>query len=126
MTLFRQKASRTGKTADAPADILKIHDEQKMYDIHTKRSTVLHALPVYLHKDDQSDEPELDGVTVGLLNVITDHGTSPVNYNTVRISVIIESDAVVSLPRLGDASQVIFGLIYALHLSYPRALTNTF
>ena len=28
MTLFRQKASKTGKTADVLAEILKIHDEQ--------------------------------------------------------------------------------------------------
>lgn len=75
---------------------------------------------------DKSDEPELDGVAVGLLTVISDHDTSPVHYNPVRISVIIESDAMVSLPRLGDAFLVIFGLIYALHLSYPKALTNTF
>ncbi|AWP16901.1 Hypothetical protein SMAX5B_016920 [Scophthalmus maximus] len=135
ITFFRQKASKTGKTADALAEILKIHDEQEIHDIHTKCTPVLHALPVYQHEDvsgffrtytDESDEPEPDGVAVGLLTVISDHDTSPVHYNPVRISVVIESDAVVSLPRLGDAFLVIFGLIYALHLSYPKALTNTF
>ncbi|CAL8391680.1 unnamed protein product [Gadus morhua 'NCC'] len=37
--------------------------------------------------------------------VISDHATvqSPVHYHPVRISVIIESDAMVGLPRLGDA-----------------------
>ncbi|KAL0984765.1 hypothetical protein UPYG_G00146620 [Umbra pygmaea] len=127
MTLFRQKASKTGKTADALAEILKFHDEQ--------RSTVLQALPLYLREDvsgffrtctDESDEPELDNVEVGLLTVISDHDTSPVHYHPVRISVVIESNALVSFPRLGDAFLVIFGLIYALHLSYPKALTNTF
>ncbi|KAM8769735.1 sterile alpha motif domain-containing protein 3-like isoform 1-T3 [Acanthopagrus schlegelii] len=135
MTLFRQKASKTGKTADVLAEILKIHDEQEMHDIHTKRTTVLHALPVYLREDvsgvfrtctDESDEPELDGVAVALLTVISDHNTSPVHYQPVKISVVSESDAVVSLPRFGDAFLVLFGLIYALHLSYPKALTNTF
>ncbi|AWP12560.1 Hypothetical protein SMAX5B_015360 [Scophthalmus maximus] len=67
---------------------------------------------VSLIKEDESDEPELDGVAVGLLTVISDHDTSPVHYHPVRISVLIESDAVVSLPRLGDAFLVIFGLIY--------------
>lgn len=71
-------------------------------------------------------EPELDGVAVGLLTVISDHDTSPVHYHPVRISVIIESEAVVSLPRIGNAFLVIFGLIYALHLNYPKALSNTF
>ncbi|KAA8594376.1 hypothetical protein FQN60_005210 [Etheostoma spectabile] len=114
MTLFRQTASKTGKT-DALADILKIHDEQEMHDIHTKRTTVLHALPVYLHEDVSgffrtctSDEPEPDGVAVGFVTVISDHYTSPVHYHPGRISVIIESEAVVNLPRLGDAFQVIF------------------
>ncbi|KAE8277811.1 hypothetical protein D5F01_LYC24159 [Larimichthys crocea] len=112
VTLFRQKASKTGKTADALAEILKIHDEQELHDIHTKRTTVLHTLPVYLREDvsgffrtctDESDEPELDGVAVALLSVVSDHDTSPVHYQPVKISVIIESDAVVSLPRIGDA-----------------------
>ncbi|XP_039662648.1 uncharacterized protein LOC120562812 [Perca fluviatilis] len=135
MTLFRRKASKTGKTADALAEILKIHDEQEIHDIHTKRTTVLHVLPVYLREDvsgclrtctDESDEPELDGVAVGLITFIGDHDASPVHYHPVRITVVIESDAVVSLPRLGDAFLVICGVIYAPHRSYPKALTNTF
>ncbi|TDH16664.1 hypothetical protein EPR50_G00000310 [Perca flavescens] len=53
---------------------LKIESEE-IHDIHTKRTTVLHALPVYLREDvsgflrtctDESDEPELDGVCSGL------------------------------------------------------------
>ena len=77
---------------------------------------------------DESDEPELDGVAVGLLTVIDDHATvqRPVHYHPVRISVIIENDAVFSLPKIADAFLVIFGLIYALHLSYPKKLSNTF
>jgi len=35
MTLFRQKASKTGKTADALAEILKIHDELVNRLLHT-------------------------------------------------------------------------------------------
>ncbi|TKS66034.1 hypothetical protein D9C73_000090 [Collichthys lucidus] len=88
------------------------NEGQELHDIHTKRTTVLHALPVYLREDvsgffrtctDKSDEPELDGVAVALLSVVSDHDTSPVHYQPVKISVIIESDAVVSLPRFGDA-----------------------
>lgn len=75
---------------------------------------------------DESDEPELDGVAVGLLTVTSDNNTSAVHYHPVKISVIIESDVMVSLPRLGDAFLVVFGFMYALHLSYPKALTKTF
>lgn len=73
------------------------------------------------------DEPgELQDVAVALVTVINDHDSSPVHYQPVKVSVIIESDIVVSLSRFGDAFLVMFGLIYALHLSYPKALTNTF
>ena len=58
--------------------------------------------------------------------VISDNGTSQVQYQPVTISVVIENYIVVSLHRLADAFLVMFGLIYALHLSYPKGLTNTF
>ena len=37
---------------------------------------------------DESDEPELESVAVGLLTVISDHATvqSPIHYHPVRIS----------------------------------------
>lgn len=60
---------------------------------------------------DKSDEPELDGVAVALLNIISDLDSSPIHYQPVKISVVIEIDAVVSLPRFGDAFLVMFGLM---------------
>lgn len=74
MTLFRQKASQTGKTTDALTEILKIHNEQ--------------------------DEPELGEDEVALITVTSDHDRSPVHYQPVKICVAIESDIVVSCPRL--------------------------
>lgn len=73
MAIFRQKASRTGKTADALAAIFKVNDSQELHDVHTRRTTVLHALPVYLHEDmsgffrtcvDGMDEPDLGDASV--------------------------------------------------------------
>lgn len=63
---------------------------------------------------------------MALLTVISDNDTSPVHYQPVKISVVIESDIVVSLPILAYAFLVMFGLIYALYLSYAKGLTNTF
>uniref|UniRef100_A0A3B4XGJ4 PB1 domain-containing protein n=1 Tax=Seriola lalandi dorsalis TaxID=1841481 RepID=A0A3B4XGJ4_SERLL len=78
-------------------------------------------------KDDMDmDEPDLGDVPVALLTTVSDDVPSPVHYNPVRVSVILEGDVVLNLPRLGDAFVVMFGLIYALHLSYPKGLTNTF
>ncbi|KAI9520625.1 hypothetical protein NQZ68_015164 [Dissostichus eleginoides] len=108
MAIFRQKAFKTGKTADALAEIFKIHDEQELHDINTRRTTVIHALPLYLQEDTsgffrtctEESEPELGDVAVALLTVISDNGTSQVQYQPVTISVVIENDIVVSLPRL--------------------------
>ncbi|KAK0133442.1 hypothetical protein N1851_031037 [Merluccius polli] len=103
MALFRQKASKTGKTADTLADIFKVHDTQ-----------------------DDMDEPDLGDASVVLLTTVSDDATSPVHYHPVRVSVVLEGDVVVNLPTLADAFLVMFGLIYALHLSYPKGLTNMF
>ncbi|RXN36558.1 sterile alpha motif domain-containing 3 [Labeo rohita] len=102
MTLFRQKASKTGKTAQALAEILKIHDEQ------------------------EESEPELGNIPVALLTVIEDNGSSSLlHYQPVKICVVLESEVVVHRPRLADGVLVMFGLIYTLHLSYPMGMTNT-
>ncbi|XP_060785152.1 uncharacterized protein LOC132891510 isoform X2 [Neoarius graeffei] len=132
MTLFRQKAAKTGKTADALASILKLHDEQESHDIHSRRTTALQALPVYLRDDatelfrtctDDSDEPDLDGVALGLLTFANNDAGL---YNALRVSVVIEGAVVMSVSRHTDAFLIMFGLMYALHLSYPKALINTF
>ena len=75
---------------------------------------------------DDVDEPDLGDASVVLLTTVSDNATSPVNYHPLRISVVLEGDVVVNLLRLADAFLVMFGLIYALHLSYPKGLTNTF
>ncbi|CAK6980675.1 uncharacterized protein LOC117452951 isoform X2, partial [Scomber scombrus] len=59
---------------------------------------------------DESDETELGDV----------------HYQPVKTFVVIESDIVISLPRLADAFLVMFGLIYSLHLNCPKGLTSTF
>ncbi|KAG7473956.1 hypothetical protein MATL_G00101270 [Megalops atlanticus] len=123
MILFRQKASRTGKIADGLADILKVHDEQELDDVHTRCTTVLHALPVYLCEEvsgffrtcvDDVDEPDVGDAAVALLTTVSDNAMSPVHYNPEKIFVIPESDVGVSLPRLEDVFLVMSGLIYAL------------
>ncbi|XP_062236541.1 uncharacterized protein LOC133975261 isoform X1 [Platichthys flesus] len=135
MALFRQKASRTGKNADALAEIFKVHDEQVLHDIHSRRTTVLHALPVYLREDtsgffqtcvDGLDEPGFGDASVALLTTLSDNSMSRVHYQPEKISVVLEGEVVATLPRLADAFLVMFGLTYALHLSYPKGLTNTF
>lgn len=43
-----------------------------------------------------------------------------------KISVVLEGNIVVNAPSLTDGYVLLFGLMYALHLSYPKEMANTF
>ncbi|KAK6489448.1 hypothetical protein HHUSO_G6244 [Huso huso] len=110
---------------------------QDQHDVHTRRTTVLRALPVLLREDvsgffktcrvEDSDEPDVGDAPVAILTVVSDDTEKPIHFNPIKISIVLESEVMVTnLPRLADAFLVMFGLIYALHLSYPKELANTF
>lgn len=73
----------------------------------------------------QSDEPDIDGIPVGLL-LISANSTDATFFCSERIAVVLEGNIVIEFPTFADAFVVLFALIYALHLSYPKALANTF
>ncbi|XP_049901822.1 uncharacterized protein LOC126391237 [Epinephelus moara] len=135
LSLFRKKAARTGKIAEVLSEIFRIYDLQEQVDVHVRRAAVLRALPAYLHEDDsgflkqwdmsQSDEPNIDDEPVGLL-LISANSTDATFFCPERIAVVLEGNMVIDLPTFADAFVMLFALIYALHLSYPKALANTF
>uniref|UniRef100_A0A3P8QZU8 Uncharacterized protein n=1 Tax=Astatotilapia calliptera TaxID=8154 RepID=A0A3P8QZU8_ASTCA len=140
MALYRQKAARTGKISEALRTILNHYDLQAP-DINVKRTAVLRALPVYLREEDPEffktcnisadtlDESTLIDTPVALLTVVTDGAsqTSPVHFTSSSMAVVVEGDLVMrDIPRFADAFALLFGLIYALHLDYPRKLVHTF
>uniref|UniRef100_A0A3B3QPH9 Uncharacterized protein n=1 Tax=Paramormyrops kingsleyae TaxID=1676925 RepID=A0A3B3QPH9_9TELE len=68
-----------------------------MHDINIKRTVVLRALAVYLREDDP------------------------------QTTVVVEDEFVLSnIPTFPEAFVLLFGLMYALHLDYPRKLIHTF
>lgn len=89
--------------------------------LHSCRSSFLFS--VFLFIQDDSDEPDLDGVALGLLTFANNDAGL---YNALRVSVVIEGAVVMSVSRHTDVFLIMFGLMYALHLSYPKALINTF
>ncbi|KAJ8365114.1 hypothetical protein SKAU_G00139450 [Synaphobranchus kaupii] len=106
----------------------------ELHDVHTGRTTVLRVLPILLRDKDLGffrtsllDDPEahLADTPVALLTVVRDNITDPIHYHPVNVSVVAEDEVVTSHSQLPDAS-FLFGLIYALHLNYPRGLTSTF
>uniref|UniRef100_A0A0F8ATN7 Sterile alpha motif domain-containing protein 3 n=1 Tax=Larimichthys crocea TaxID=215358 RepID=A0A0F8ATN7_LARCR len=139
--LYRQKSSRTGKGAEALREMLRIYDLEiticnitEEHDINMRRTLALRALPVYLREDDTEffktcngeDEVEITDTQLALLSVVPD-SIGSISFSPENISIVIEDEVVISeLPRLADAFVVLFGLIYALHLDYPKKLTHTF
>ena len=69
----------------------------------------------------QSEEPDINDMSVGLLS-ISAYSTDATFFCPERTAVVLEGNIVVELPTLADA----FALMYALHLSYPKELANTF
>ncbi|KAK0142163.1 hypothetical protein N1851_020146 [Merluccius polli] len=134
-SLFRKKAARTGKVAEVLDQLFSAYDLQEQVDIHVKRAVVLRALPAYLHDDDsrflklwdasESDETSISDIPVGLL-LSGANAIDAVLFNPEKIAVVIEGNAVIEFPTLADAFVMLFALMYALHLSYPKDLANTF
>uniref|UniRef100_A0A3P8PU35 PB1 domain-containing protein n=1 Tax=Astatotilapia calliptera TaxID=8154 RepID=A0A3P8PU35_ASTCA len=51
----------------------------------------------------------------------------PVHFTSSSMAIVVEGDLVMrDIPRFADAFALLFGLIYALHLDYPRKLVHTF
>uniref|UniRef100_A0A673LBP7 Uncharacterized protein n=1 Tax=Sinocyclocheilus rhinocerous TaxID=307959 RepID=A0A673LBP7_9TELE len=60
--------------------------------------------------------------------MVVNRGTAcPVHLNPASTAIVVEDDVVMSdIPRFADAFVLLFGLIYALHLDYPKKLSLTF
>ncbi|KAG1958734.1 hypothetical protein F2P79_006756 [Pimephales promelas] len=54
ITLFRDKATKTVKTVEELAKLMRIYDLQEQRDINMRWDLILGALPVYLHEDSLS------------------------------------------------------------------------
>ncbi|KAI9523440.1 hypothetical protein NQZ68_027298 [Dissostichus eleginoides] len=129
---MESKAASKGKVAEVLDQQFASYDLQEQGDVHVRRAAVLRALPAYLHEDDstflrlwhveQSDDPD---IAVGLL-MINARSTDTTLFCPERIAVVIEGNRVIKLPTLADAFILLFALTFALHLSYPKDLANTF
>ncbi|KAL3969426.1 NLR family CARD domain-containing protein 3 [Sarotherodon galilaeus] len=135
ITLFRDKAIKTGKIAEELAKLMRIYDIQEQRDVNTRRALVLHALPVYLHEDastlfrtcDSANGPDLTDTPVALLTVVTDDTTDSALFSPESICIVVEDEILVNgHTNLADSFLLLFGYIYALDLQYPKKLELTF
>ncbi|CAI5671409.1 unnamed protein product [Oreochromis niloticus] len=135
ITLFRDKAIKTGKIAEELAKVMRIYDIQEQRDVNTRWALVLRALPVYLREDastlfrtcDSADGPDLTVTPVALLTVVTDDTTDSALFSRESICIVVEDEILVNGPtNLADSFLLPFGYIYALDLQYPKKLELTF
>ena len=73
------------------------------------------------------DQPDLSHTAVAIVSVVTESTTSPVHPRPAGTANVVEDDFVIrDIPRLADAFLLLSGLMYALHLDYPKKLINYF
>nr|XP_033966994.1 uncharacterized protein LOC117467466 [Pseudochaenichthys georgianus] len=137
IALYRQKAARTGKVSEALREILRICDLQEVQDVHMKRNAALRALPLYLREEDpeffkswsaeEVDRPDITNTPVAIVSMVTEGTPSEVDLSPASTAILVEGDFVISnIPRMADSFALLFGLMYVLHLDYPKKLINTF
>ena len=73
----------------------------------------------------ERDEPEVGDLLVGLFLAGVDSEDTVVLCSD-KVSVMFEGNIVADFPTLAEGYVMLFSMIYTLHLSYPKNLTNTF
>ncbi|XP_048854844.1 sterile alpha motif domain-containing protein 3-like [Brienomyrus brachyistius] len=126
MDLFKKKKGLTGQLL---AELLYQTKTTEPTDV---RCLCLRGLPVTLGDDpsaffktcfDTADNDLYRQTPVGLLFI----GEENLKLNPSKVGIILEGNVVMDdLANLPQAFYVLFGLIYALHLDYPRYMKNTF
>ncbi|XP_056226185.1 sterile alpha motif domain-containing protein 3-like [Seriola aureovittata] len=125
--LFKSRKGAVGQSLD---HLLQSINTQT--DITTTRTAVLQCLPLYLGDNssefflscsDSDTAQDFSQVPVGVLRVMTDDTPPVIN----SIAIILEGNIVMDeIPTTSLGLCLLFGLIYALHLDYPKGMKNTF
>ncbi|MGH0159159.1 UNVERIFIED_CONTAM: hypothetical protein FKN15_049618 [Acipenser sinensis] len=127
-----QKATLKLFMAEVETSSISTRDTELLSDVSSPEQLSrwlpgIFPMPSFAYEVEDSDEPDVGDAPVAILTVVSDDTEKPIHFNPIKISIVLESEVMVTnLPRLADAFLVMFGLIYALHLNYPKELANTF
>ncbi|KAM9404059.1 uncharacterized protein ACWYII_028108 [Salvelinus alpinus] len=142
LTLFREKGGEVHHPWREFSSILRVYNEQFTSqgekNITVARSAVLAGLPLLLREDSSdvfkicevgelSNPGILDGVSI--LSVVGQHNevVGGIPIRPAHVSIVLEDKIVMTNScSWPDALMVVFGLLYSLHLDYPKALGSTF
>ncbi|KAL0962623.1 hypothetical protein UPYG_G00342920 [Umbra pygmaea] len=132
LKLYRKR--KTGSFGKKMEEVLMAYEEQDKNDITAARTAALAGLPLYL-KEDSSEvfktcKDELEAIqdgAVALVAVVNEEEVpAGVPFETHHVSIVLEGQVVMSHRSWTDSLVLLFGLIYALHLSYPEKLSGFF
>ncbi|XP_037396714.1 uncharacterized protein LOC119263956 [Pygocentrus nattereri] len=133
LQLYKKK--RTGIFGEKMANLLGAYAEQDKNDISAARVAALAGLPLYLKEDSsavfknckEEEFEEFHKGPVALVAVVDeDNVPSVIPFQPLSVSVILEDQVVMSHRSWADALVNLFGLLFALHLSYPEKLAGLF
>lgn len=116
--------------------ILKTYDEMQSRDVNVRRTAALHCLPALLLESDsevfktcKERESRNPGVLIGpvcILAIISDDEDA-VSLQPHQVSIIHEDRVVMhSFQSWPDAFLALIGVVYALHLDYPKPMSSSF
>ncbi|XP_033935616.1 uncharacterized protein [Pseudochaenichthys georgianus] len=121
--------SRGGVVKQKTTGILQVLDET--VDITIRRECILKSLMIYLGEPvdhlfkefQEAEAGELEQATMAIFVI----GKEDQFHRPKDVKVLIEGTEVLSgLPSVATAFAMLFGLIYALNLKYPKELQSTF
>ncbi|KAI3377763.1 hypothetical protein L3Q82_008906 [Scortum barcoo] len=95
--------------------------------VETRREVAIRGLMVYLKEKEEELFKEEDGDwdnTDKLMKIVTTRGG--ITSDPARAKIILEGTEVLTDVDIPRACALLMGLIYAINLSYPKALKNTF
>ncbi|KAF1395641.1 hypothetical protein PFLUV_G00013710 [Perca fluviatilis] len=128
------KKRKNGSFGKKIQNVLMAYEEQDKNNIAAARTAALAGLPMYL-KEDSSEvfktckdelEANQDGAVALVVVVNEEEVPAGVPFETHHVSFVLEDQVVMSHRSWTDSVVIMFGLIYALHLSYPEKLSGFF
>lgn len=87
------------------------------------------SLPVYfcIFQTEESEEPDIGDTPIGIVTMIRERSASPVHFSPVSTAIVVEDEFIMrDIATFADAYVLLFGLVYVLHLDYPKKLVGTF
>ncbi|MED6283784.1 hypothetical protein CHARACLAT_012481 [Characodon lateralis] len=129
--LYQKK--KTGLVGEKMEQLLLAYQQQDKNDIYATRTAALAGLPIYLKEDSSDifktckDEMEFyEGAVVLVADVDEEEVPAGVPFSPRQVFIVLEDQVVMTHHLWTDALVCLFGLIYALHLSYPEKCSGFF